>query len=246
MPLLILSVLIQVAFIIHIVKTGRNTTWIWIVVMLPLAGAIAYLVLEVLPDASNSRTGRTARRKVTSVINPHRDLRSAANRFAVSDSVENSMALAEECLRKGLHEEARELYGKCLTGIHADDPALMFGLARADFALGNYGDVRATLDRLIEHNPDYRNQDAHLLYARTLEAVGADAEALHEYEVLHGYYSGPDASFHFARFLLGRQEPEKARAIFTSILETARRAGSHYQSVHKETLRQVKLALAGR
>ena len=49
MPLFILSILIQVALVIHIVKTGRSTTWIWIVVMLPVAGSIAYFVLEGLP-----------------------------------------------------------------------------------------------------------------------------------------------------------------------------------------------------
>ncbi|PCK07520.1 MAG: hypothetical protein COA42_13985 [Alteromonadaceae bacterium] len=32
MPLFILSLLFQVGFVIHIIKTGRSTTWIWIVI----------------------------------------------------------------------------------------------------------------------------------------------------------------------------------------------------------------------
>ncbi len=55
MPILILSAILQVALVVHIIKTGRSTTWIWIVVMLPLAGSIAYLLLEVLPDLMAGR-----------------------------------------------------------------------------------------------------------------------------------------------------------------------------------------------
>ncbi|OIO72489.1 MAG: hypothetical protein CO186_03685 [Zetaproteobacteria bacterium CG_4_9_14_3_um_filter_49_83] len=50
MPLIVLSVLLQVAFIVHIAKTGRSTYWIWIVLMLPLAGSIAYFIVELLPE----------------------------------------------------------------------------------------------------------------------------------------------------------------------------------------------------
>ena len=75
MPLFILSIIMQVALVLHIVKTGRNTTWIWIVVMLPLAGSIAYLVVELLPDFFGSRAGRNATRSIPKVVNPNRELK---------------------------------------------------------------------------------------------------------------------------------------------------------------------------
>ena len=64
----------QVALVVHIIKTGRDTKWVWIVVMLPLAGSIAYLLLEVLPDVSNTRAGQAAGKKVKSVVNPNKDI----------------------------------------------------------------------------------------------------------------------------------------------------------------------------
>lgn len=245
MPFLILSVIIQVAFVLHIVKTGRNTTWIWIVVMLPMAGAIAYLLLEVLPDLAGSRGGREASAKVKSVLNPNKDLNTATRNFGVSDNVENSMKLAEECYNKGLYDDAKDLYQKCLSGLYADDPTLMFGLARSDFALGQYADTKTTLDELIKLNPDYKNQDAHLLYARTLESLGDTDEALHEYETLHGYFAGPDASFYFGKFLKAQGQPEKARAVFEGIIEKAGQLGKPYKAMHKEVIRRSKAEVAG-
>ena len=58
MPLIILSVLIQLALVIHIIKTGRGTNWIWVIVMLPLVGSLAYFILVIIPDLTNSRGGR--------------------------------------------------------------------------------------------------------------------------------------------------------------------------------------------
>ena len=240
MPFLILSVLLQVAFVIHIVKTGRNTTWIWIVIMLPVAGAIAYLILEILPDLTNSRAGRTAGRKVTSVINPNKSLNHAAHNFSVSDTVENSMRLADECFSKGLYEDAKTLYEKCLVGIHSNDPAVMVGLARAEFMLRHYSNTKSLLDRLIENNPEYKNQDAHLLYARTLEALNDIAAAAHEYEVLHGYFSGPEASFYYGMFLKSQNQYDLANRIFNEIISKAKMSSKHYSSLHKEILKRTR------
>jgi hypothetical protein len=245
MPLIALTVLVQVALVVHIIKTGRNTTWIWVVVILPGAGSIAYLLLELLPDLLNTRSGRSAGRKIQSVVNPNREINEATRQFSISDSVENSMKLADECFKKGLYDDAKELYSKCLRGVHADDPDLMFGLARTDYELGNYSETRGTLEKLIELNPEYKNQEAHLLYARTLEALGEVAAALHEYETLHGYFSGPKASYHFGKFLQAQNQQEKAKEVFNHILNIAKNSPSHYRSTHKEIIRLAKIEASG-
>jgi hypothetical protein len=241
MPLIVLSVLVQVALVVHIVKTGRNTTWIWIVVILPVAGSIAYLLLEALPDFMNTKSGRSAGRKIQSVVNPNKDINEATKQFSISDSVENSIKLAEECFKKGLYADAKELFSKCLRGVHADDPDLMFGLAKSDYELDNFSGTRSTLEKLIELNPGYKNQEAHLLYARTLEALGEVTSALHEYETLHGYFSGPKASYHFGKFLQAQNQQEKANEVFNHILRIAKNSPSHYRSVHKEIIRLAKI-----
>ncbi len=243
MPFLILSILLQACLVIHIVKTGRSTTWIWVVVMLPLAGAIAYVSLEVVPDMANSRSGKHAGRKIQSILNPNKDINEAAKNYAVTDTVQNSMRLAEECLNKRMYLEARELYRRCLNGVHSTDPDLMFGLARCDFETGNFPNVRETLDKLIESNPDYRNQNAHLLYARSLENLGDNISAQHEYETLHKYFNGPEANYYFAMFLKSQNQDIKAKTLFSEIVEKSKMSGRHYNYLYREFIRGAKKEL---
>ncbi len=112
MPFIVLSLLLQVALVVHIVKTGRNTTWIWIVVILPGAGSIAYILLEVLPELIGSRTARNATRSVEQIINPNKDINIAARDYSITGTVENTLNLANECFKKGLFQEAKSLYEK--------------------------------------------------------------------------------------------------------------------------------------
>ncbi len=240
MPLFILSIGLQVALVLHIVKTGRNTTWIWIVIMLPMAGSIAYLIVELLPEFTGSRTGRKAAKSLTQIIDPQRDLKRAANDFALSDSIENSMRLAKEMVDKGMYAEAKDLYQKCLKGIHKTDPYLMFGLARAEFQLQQYPQALKIMDELIEANPDFKNPDAHLLYARIHAALGNVAEAKHEFEVLQKYFAGPEANCHYARFCKQNGDIELANSLYNEILNKAKISGSHYRSLHREWIKIAK------
>lgn len=244
MPLFILSLLFQVALVVHILKTGRNTTWIWIVVMLPGAGSIAYLLIEVLPDLLGSRTGRRVTRNVQQLVNPHKHFRSAAREYAVADTVQNSLRLAEECEKTGMLDDARTLYEKALTGIHESSPEIMFGLARCEFMLERFARSKQVLDELILKNPGYRNQEAHLLFARSLEKLGDYDSAREEYETLAGYYSGAEARYRFAAMLHELGDRSRARQLWTEIVNTAQSAGRHFRTINREWIALSRKALA--
>jgi hypothetical protein len=47
LPVSILSLLIQAALIVHVIRTGRNTLWILAIGFLPGIGSLAYVVAEV-------------------------------------------------------------------------------------------------------------------------------------------------------------------------------------------------------
>jgi len=243
MHIFILSVLIQVAFVLHIVKTGRSTTWIWIVIMLPLAGSIAYFVLEVLPDLLGSRTGRKASSNLRKVINPNKDMNEAAYNYAVADTVENSMKLADEYLNKSMFSEAKELYAKCLRGVHESDPDIMFGLARAEFSLNNFSEVISILDKIIDKNPDYKNADAHLLYAKSLEVLNETDLALEEYKALDVYFPGPEATFRYALLLKNKGEHSKAKELLEKIIHSSKFSGKHYNDLYKEWVKKAKIEI---
>ena len=106
MPIAIISLIIQIALVVHIVKTGRNMTWVFIVIFVPLVGSIAYFIVELLPELSGTRTARSLKRNISEAVDPNKDFKSASQRLALADTVQNSMTLAAECLARGK-------YGQC-------------------------------------------------------------------------------------------------------------------------------------
>jgi hypothetical protein len=125
--------------------------------------------------------------------------------------------LAEEYLAAGQPQDAVALYREALSGIHATDPSLMLGLARALFSLGNTAEVLATLDRLREGNPEYSSPEGHLLYARSLEMEGRTEAALREYAALTVYYPGQEARCRYALLLQMTGRAAEARNLFEEI-----------------------------
>src|SRR6204780_687543 len=71
----IISLVIQVVLIIHCIRSGRNTLWIWAIALLPLAGPVAYVLVEVLPALFRSRGTRLAVRGMRKALDPEQDLR---------------------------------------------------------------------------------------------------------------------------------------------------------------------------
>jgi hypothetical protein len=239
-PFFILSILIQVCLVIHILKTGRPTIWIWVVVLLPMAGTIAYVIMEILPELMGTRTGRRAVQNISKTINPNKDLNRASFELERADTVENNMRLADEFLARNQFAEAKALYEKCLRGVHATDPAIMAGLAKAEFGLGEFATAKTILDRLIETNPNYKNESCHLLYARALEILNDIPGAEHEYQALAKYYSGPEAKYRYALLCKRTGKTLEAKKLLEEILSTFRTSGKHYEYLHKEWLGKVK------
>ena len=236
MSLLILSILVQVALIIHVVKTGRNQIWIWVLALLSLPGAIAYIAVEVLPELFRSRAAQRTARGLRKAMDPGRELRRYESETRVASNVASRQRYAEELVRHQRYDEAIAQYREALTGLYEHDPNLMFGLAQAQFGKGDASAARATLDDLIRHNQDFRSPAGHLLYARALEAEGNVPKALEEYAVLAPSYPGAEASVRYAQLLQAQGRRAEAQKVARELLEQARIAPGHYRRAQRPWL----------
>ena len=236
MSLLILSIIVQVALIIHVVKTGRNQIWIWVLALLSLPGAIAYIAVEILPELFRSRTAQRTARGLRKAMDPGADLRRYENEARVASNVASRQRYAEELVRHERYDEAIGQYREALTGLYEHDPNLMLGLAQAQFGKGEAAAARATLDELIQRNPDFRSPAGHLLYARALEAEGNVPKALEEYAVLAPAYPGAEASVRYAQLLQAQGRRAEAQKVAREVLEQARIAPGHYRRAQRPWL----------
>jgi hypothetical protein len=223
MPLIALfHLLVGIGLAYHARENGKPDYWMYVLLFVPAVGALAYILLEILPDLAYTRRGRRVASGLTDIIAPDREWKRRYEEAMRTDSVGTKRALAEECERKGMWSEAVHLYQAAAQGIFAEDETLLFGLARAQLSSGDGKAAEATLDRLRAAHPNLKLQEGHLLYARALESQGRLAEAAEEYEALAGYYTGLEARVRYALLLIRIGEPGKARAL----LEDVVRAGS--------------------
>jgi hypothetical protein len=233
----ILSIVIQAALIVHVIKTGRNQLWIWVLILLPFGiGALAYLAVEILPELLRSRTAQRTARGFRRAIDPGADLRRYEDEARVTANVASRQRYAEELVRHQRYEEAIAQYTQALSGLYEHDPNLMLGLAQAQFARGDPGAARATLDELIRQNPGFRSPDGHLLYARSLAAEGNVVKALEEYRALAPSYPGAEAAVRYAQLLATQGQQTEAQRVARELLEQARIAPRHYRRAQREWL----------
>jgi hypothetical protein len=240
----ILSIAIQAGLIVHVIKTGRNMLWIWAIALLPLVGPIAYVVVEVLPEALGGRTARRARSGMQRMMDPDRELRRASAEVEISGNVDARRRLAEELLERNQYDAAIEVYQGGLKGIFEHDPTLLLGLARAHFGKQDYAAARLTLERLTQHNPDFKSADAQLLYARTLEAQEALDEAERAYATLAPGYPGAEARLRYGLLLKRRGKLADAQRVLKDLLDGAKLGPAHYRRAQAEWLERARRELS--
>lgn len=219
MPLIaLLHLLIGVGLAYHAQQHGKPDYWMYVLLFVPGAGALAYVLLEVVPDLAYTRRGRRVASGLTDIIAPDREWQRRYEEAMRTDSVDTKRALAEECERKGMWTEAIRLYELAAQGIFANDEAVLFGLARAQLASGDAKAAEATLGRLRDAHPKLNHQEGHLLYARTLETQGRLAEAAGEFQALSAYYTGLEARVRYGLLLMRMGEPAKAKGLLEEVV----------------------------
>ena len=240
---LILSLAVQAALIVHVIRTGRNTLWIMAIALLPAAGSLAYVVVELLPGVVGGQTARRTKAGMQRLIDPRRDLRRAAAEVAISGNVDARRRLAQELYEHGQYAEAIAVYEAGLKGIFEHDATLLLGRARAEFERGDTAAARATLERLIANNPDFTSAEGHLLYARALEGDNALAASEHEYAAVAPGYPGAEARLRYGLLLKRLGKHDAASTLFKDLIDGAKLAPPHYRRAQAEWLDQARREL---
>lgn len=235
---------IQLALIVHVLKTGRSRWWIFILIFMPLIGGLAYLVIEVLPEFSNSISGQRALRNVKSTLDPGGEVRRQQAAWEQSPNTDNARRYAEALLDAGESEKAEAIVNQALTGMFATEPTLLLVRARLQFDQGRMSEVLESLETLQEHNPQFRSAEGHLLYARALEAEGQIEKALEEYSNVAGYFPGVEARYRRALCLKAAGRADEATAEFEAIVKDAQLAPAHFRKSQKAWLDATRRELA--
>ena len=243
MPFAIILAVIDLTLVVHAARTGRFSPWAYVILMIPGFGAVAYILVELIPEWLGSYQGQKARKRFVKAVNPEGRYRVLTDNLAIADTVANREALAIECLALGKFEEAKHHYNEIIARPLGEEPIFFLGRARAEFGMGRSADVVETLDDLRRRWPDYQSAEGHLLYARALEEIGRIDEALEEYKALAGYFPGAEARVRYGLLLERLDRRAEANEVLTDLLTHMRRSPWHVRKEQAEWIGMAQRAL---
>jgi hypothetical protein len=247
MPFFAVSLMIQIALVAHAMKTGRDRLWIWVLILAPVVGCVAYALIELLPELLGARRVRALEDKAKKALNPSGELRAAEAALDMTDTIDNRLRYARALIAQGKDAEALTVLTQAAAGPHGEDPKLLLDIAEAAFNLGEAERCLDALNRARAADPEVANSSSrHLLYARALEAAGRINEARSEYRSLVGYFPGEEARCRYAELLARQGDADGARALYQEILSREGRAKRDYRRDQQPWIAEARRQLQAR
>lgn len=248
MPLLAgIVIAIQLFFVVHALRTGRPTYWVFIILAAPVLGCVAYYLVEVFPSTRESaKAERAINRAIGGIgkaVDSTKALRERAADVETCGSVDNRIALARECLEHGLADDAVKVLQSCLTGPFLNDPPLRLLLARAALAAHQQELGLEQVAVLRDQHPGFRPADIGLLVARLHEDAGHTAAALSAYADLLPRSSGEETRVRCAMLLARDGQAARARELLQTTLTNAERRNAAYRDMHSEWIASARREL---
>jgi hypothetical protein len=213
----LLSLGVAILLCWHVMKTGRDTFWLWIILMFQPIGGLVYFALNIVPDMFGGTTARNLTKAARETLDPHREYREAKAACDDVPTVRNQSRLAAAAMHMGRPAEAEALYREAAQGIHADDPVLLLGRANALLELGRPADALAVLERLGEDETRGRTPAAALALGRAYEGVGRIDEADTAYQWATQRLPGFEPLARYAAFMARNGRGDEAREVVVEL-----------------------------
>jgi len=213
----LLSLAIAVLLCWHAMKTGRDTMWLWIILMFQPIGGAVYFFLNIVPDIFGGTTARRVSAAARETLDPHREYREAKAACDDTPTVRNQSRLATAAMHMGRYDEAEALFRQAAHGVHADDPVLLLGLANALLELHRPADALEVLERLGQDQAHGRTPAAAMALGRAYEALGRTAEADTALQWAAERLPGFEALARYAAFMARSGRQGEAREVVAEL-----------------------------
>jgi hypothetical protein len=202
--------LLQIAAVIHWSRKRPDTFWLWIIIIGGFIGALAYFLIEGMPDFAN--IGRRLQ-------GPGRRKRIRMLRAMVLDnpSAGNYEELGELLLLEKQYAEARQAYDHALAA-RTDSIDPFYRRALASFHLRDHEAAARDLKHVTSADPKYDYSNAFCLYAQTLALLGRKDEAMTAFDQLVERSHSAETLYQAAAFFADNGRATDARDIAQRVL----------------------------
>ncbi len=237
---IVATVLLQLFCVVHALRRGYPYHFVALILIFPLIGPMAYLIIEMGPDIYY-RHIRPLTRRFKPKADPYQALAHLQMQVKNHPTIENQHQLAKIYCQIGQFNEALYLLENLLIQrAFAADPYLMLDKATAYFGLENFEKAKQVLENLKKENPQFQSPESHLLYARTLSELKMWQQADREFESLESHFHGLESSFYYLQHLRKINNQPRAHEVLNNMRNRFQRLPQHYRSAQKDWLKQAE------
>ncbi len=213
-----LPYLLQLLCIVHVLKAHRDSYWIWIIIMLPFVGGIAYLIVELLPSLVSRRGVNRLRENITNALVPGKKLEQIRQKAIYTPTHGNMVAYADALLQNGEYAKALEILQEQAQGIFSEDAALIHKKAHAHHGLRQYDAAMETVLRLRDKtSSSFSSSGDVALYLRILEKLKDVDSVKSEYEAYIQKTQDNELVLQYLDFLLASHDNKKAKGLLDKL-----------------------------
>jgi len=203
---------LQIICVVHCLRKGTQTMWIWLIIFLPLIGCIAYIIMEMV----NRNSMQSMQSGMGNIIYPAAKIKKLEKQLEFSDTFNNRIMLADAYLSAGNTDKAIQIYETSLTGAFKENEHVLIQLVTAYYETQRYNDA-IKVARKVYNNPAFHTH-GHVLYAMALDKIGEADLAEQEFNTMKGKYSYFEARYQYGLFLVNKSRISEAQKIFADIV----------------------------
>jgi hypothetical protein len=186
---------------IHVIRTGRDMFWLWILIIGGPLGAAIYVLAIIVPELFGGRTARRVGAAARQALDPERELRDARQALDDTPTVANRMRVAHAAAALGRWADAEAQWREAAQGHFAEDPAVLMGHAAALIELGRFDAALERLQQLRALGREGETPQAALAFARAYEGLGRNDEAEAPYRFAADRVAGLEAGGRYVAFM---------------------------------------------
>ena len=214
---LFVTLALQVACIVHVFRTGRNTAWVMAIAFLPAIGMIAYFIVEIMPNLSRDRRVGQVKATIADSMDPERHVREASEAVDFSDTIANRLAFGDALMGGDRFEQALHQFREAERMSPHNDRAIGIRVAEAAYEAGLPDDASKALDRLPETGSLSERDRRDLLRAKVAELDDRSSDALALYRSIVDRVPGDEVRCRIAALLIAGGDKAGARTVLQEV-----------------------------
>lgn len=240
----LLHLVIAGFFAVHVVRTGREYYWLYILFGIPYVGSAVYFFAVYLPQSRLHHDVRRAASATARVLDPGRELRDAEKAFDLAPTAQNQMRLAAALLEAGDYAKAAEYYEACLRGPFASDPVIRLGAARARMQNGQNAIALELLESIRKQTPDFRPEQTIVALAKAYADAGRHGEARDQFLAAVNRFASVESRAEYAIWALSRGDLHAATEQQQEIERAMKYWNKYNREMHRQVMKRLDAAFA--